>query len=211
MTNPNVPTLTKYELALDGLRALAVTTVVAFQVMGFAHPNNDHDCFFAVNRLEGLQAVLITAFLPVSLMIQVYHNVQCTAALKAPVAQHNCGGAFSQQNRAAHHLVCHRWSLGSGWSSHPTPATPSYFAFGDPGWLRPIPTGNMVRVHATCADHGRGFDSPEFAYLKEVYADGLIVFGHDLRTLADVRAADLDARAWLEAGGLGLIAVLLSR
>ena len=52
-------------------------------------------------------------------------------------------------------------------------------------------------------------DSPEFGYLQEVYADGLDVFGQDLRTLADARAADLDARAWIEAGGLGLIAVLL--
>ena len=52
-------------------------------------------------------------------------------------------------------------------------------------------------------------DNPEFGYLQEVYADGLEVFGQDLRTLAEGRAADLDARAWMEAGGLGLIAVLL--
>ncbi len=52
-------------------------------------------------------------------------------------------------------------------------------------------------------------DSPEFGYLQEVYSDGLEVFGQELRTLADARAADLDARAWMEAGGLGLIAVLL--
>ena len=55
-------------------------------------------------------------------------------------------------------------------------------------------------------------DSPTRAkvspYLQEVYADGLEVFGQDLRTLADARAADLDTRAWLEAGGLTLIAVL---
>ncbi len=52
--------------------------------------------------------------------------------------------------------------------------------------------------------------SPEFAYLQEVYADGIDVFGQDLRTLADARAAHLDARIWMEMGGLALLAVLLA-
>ncbi len=52
-------------------------------------------------------------------------------------------------------------------------------------------------------------DTPEYAYLQEVYADGLDVFGQDLKTFADVRAAQLDARIWVEAGGLALLAVLL--
>ncbi len=51
-------------------------------------------------------------------------------------------------------------------------------------------------------------DTPEFAYLREVYADGLDVFGQDLGTLADARAAVLDARVWGEAGGLALLAVV---
>ncbi len=51
-------------------------------------------------------------------------------------------------------------------------------------------------------------DTPEFAYLREVYADGLDVFGQDLRALADARAAGLDARVWAEAGGLALLAVV---
>ncbi len=53
-------------------------------------------------------------------------------------------------------------------------------------------------------------DAPEFAYLQEVYAAGLDVFGHDLRTLAEARAAQLDARTWTEMGGLALSAVLLA-
>ena len=52
-------------------------------------------------------------------------------------------------------------------------------------------------------------DTPAFAYLQEVYADGLDVFGQDLRMLADDRAAQLDARAWTETGGLALLAILL--
>ena len=52
-------------------------------------------------------------------------------------------------------------------------------------------------------------DAPEFNYLQEVYADGIEVFGQDLKTLADRRAAELDERAWTEAGGLALIAILL--
>ncbi|MGI4764781.1 MAG: putative bifunctional diguanylate cyclase/phosphodiesterase [Janthinobacterium lividum] len=53
-------------------------------------------------------------------------------------------------------------------------------------------------------------DAPEFAYLQEVYADGLDVFGQDLGTLADARSAQLDARTWMEMGGLALLAVLLA-
>ena len=50
---------------------------------------------------------------------------------------------------------------------------------------------------------------PEFAYLKDVYASGIEEFGVDLNTLATSRASDLNDRAWMEAAGLGLIAVLL--
>ena len=50
-------------------------------------------------------------------------------------------------------------------------------------------------------------DGPEFAYLQEVYADGLDVFGQDLKTLVDAQAADLDARAWLETAGISLFAI----
>ena len=53
-------------------------------------------------------------------------------------------------------------------------------------------------------------DAPEFAYLEEVYADGLDVFGHDLRTLSDTRTAQLDTRIWVEMGGLALMAVLVA-
>ena len=50
--------------------------------------------------------------------------------------------------------------------------------------------------------------SAEFNYLQEVWASGLDVFGTQLRTLADARAADLDTRAWVEGGALCLVAVL---
>ncbi len=53
-------------------------------------------------------------------------------------------------------------------------------------------------------------DTPEFAYLEEVYADGLDVFGQDLRTFADARAAQLDIQTWTGMGGLALLAVLLA-
>ena len=53
-------------------------------------------------------------------------------------------------------------------------------------------------------------DTPEFAYLRESYADGLNVFGQELRTLTDVRAAQLDTRTWMEMGGLTLLAGLLA-
>ncbi len=56
----------------------------------------------------------------------------------------------------------------------------------------------------------RLLDAPEFAYLQEVYTDGLDVFGQDLRTLADARAAQVDIRIWMEMGGLALLAVLLA-
>ena len=51
-------------------------------------------------------------------------------------------------------------------------------------------------------------DAPEFAYLREVHADGLDVFGQDLTTLADGRSAQLEARAWAEAGGFSLLALV---
>ena len=51
-------------------------------------------------------------------------------------------------------------------------------------------------------------DTPEFAYLQEVYADGLDVFGQDLTTLAGNRSTQLEAQAWAEAGGFALLAVV---
>ena len=52
-------------------------------------------------------------------------------------------------------------------------------------------------------------DSPEFAYLKAVYASGIEVFGQDLETLAVARAKMLNDRAWMETVGLALSAVFL--
>ena len=52
-------------------------------------------------------------------------------------------------------------------------------------------------------------NGPEFAYLKDVYAAGIEVFGADLKTLANARATDLNERAWLEATGLGLSTIFL--
>ena len=52
-------------------------------------------------------------------------------------------------------------------------------------------------------------DSPEFAYLKAVYASGIEAFGRDLETLAITRTRTLDDRAWMEAVGLALSAVFL--
>lgn len=52
-------------------------------------------------------------------------------------------------------------------------------------------------------------DGPEFSYLQDVYASGVDAFSGDLKTLADTRASELNDRAWLEAAGLGLSAVLL--
>ena len=52
-------------------------------------------------------------------------------------------------------------------------------------------------------------DGPEFAYLQEVYAEGLEVFAQDLKTLVDAHAADLDARAWLETGAIAVLAIVL--
>ena len=51
-------------------------------------------------------------------------------------------------------------------------------------------------------------DTPEFAYIQETYAEGLDVFGEDLTTYADARAAQLDSRIWMEMGGLGLLGSL---
>ena len=53
-------------------------------------------------------------------------------------------------------------------------------------------------------------DGPEFSYLKDVYASGMDVFGQELTSLANTRAAALDQRSWLEAAGLGLGIVLLT-
>ncbi len=52
-------------------------------------------------------------------------------------------------------------------------------------------------------------ESPEFAYLKAVYASGIEMFGQDLETLASARTKTLDDRAWVETAGLALTAVLL--
>ena len=53
-------------------------------------------------------------------------------------------------------------------------------------------------------------NGPEFAYLKDVYASGMEIFGQELTTLARDRASALDRRSWLEAAGLGLSVVLLA-
>ena len=55
----------------------------------------------------------------------------------------------------------------------------------------------------------RLLDSPEFAYLKAVYASGIEVFGQDLETLAATRAKMLNDRALMETAGLALSAVFL--
>jgi len=52
-------------------------------------------------------------------------------------------------------------------------------------------------------------NGPEFAYLKDVYATGIEEIGGELKTLSYVRAAELDSRAWMEAGGLAFVIVLL--
>ncbi len=52
-------------------------------------------------------------------------------------------------------------------------------------------------------------NGPEFSYLKDVYDTGIEVFGQELKTLADLRAASSKFHAWMEAAGLGLGTVLL--
>jgi len=52
-------------------------------------------------------------------------------------------------------------------------------------------------------------NGPEFAYLKDVYATGIEEIGGELKTLSYVRAAELVSRAWMEAGGLAFVIVLL--
>ncbi len=52
-------------------------------------------------------------------------------------------------------------------------------------------------------------DGPEFAYLKEVYADGIIELGESLKSMASGRAADLDRQAWIEAISLCAGMILL--
>jgi len=52
-------------------------------------------------------------------------------------------------------------------------------------------------------------DSPEFNYLKAVYASGIEAFGQDLTILAASRTKALNDRAWMEFSGLALSAVFL--
>ena len=52
-------------------------------------------------------------------------------------------------------------------------------------------------------------DGPEFDYLQASYETGIDAFSQDLRTLTAVRATSLNDRAWDEALGLALAAVLL--
>lgn len=52
-------------------------------------------------------------------------------------------------------------------------------------------------------------NGPEFAYLKDVYATGIEEIGQELKTLSCVRAAELNRRAWMEAGGLAFGIVFL--
>ena len=47
-------------------------------------------------------------------------------------------------------------------------------------------------------------DSPEFSYLKAVYASGIDAFGADLTTYSTTRAKGLNDRAWMELSALGL-------
>ncbi len=78
--------------------------------------------------------------------------------------------------------------------------------------------GNLVAIERRALTLAAGgdlrsaralLDGPEFAYLQEVYADGLEVFAQDLKTLVDVHAADLDARAWIETGAIAMLAIVL--
>ena len=52
-------------------------------------------------------------------------------------------------------------------------------------------------------------NGPEYAYLEEVYGNGSNVFIQELTAIANKRAADLDARNWLQTAGLSLSAILL--
>ncbi|MCW6512943.1 putative bifunctional diguanylate cyclase/phosphodiesterase [Lichenifustis flavocetrariae] len=52
-------------------------------------------------------------------------------------------------------------------------------------------------------------DGPEFAYLKDVYASGIDGFEQDLAAFNAARTDALTDRAWLEAWGLALAAVVL--
>lgn len=52
-------------------------------------------------------------------------------------------------------------------------------------------------------------NGPEYSYLQDVYSNGSSVLSRELALIAENRAADLDARTWLETAGLGLSAVLL--
>ncbi|WP_165491067.1 putative bifunctional diguanylate cyclase/phosphodiesterase [Lichenihabitans psoromatis] len=47
-------------------------------------------------------------------------------------------------------------------------------------------------------------DGPEFAYLKDVYASGVEIFGQNLATYTETRTELLNDRAWREAMGLAL-------
>ncbi len=52
-------------------------------------------------------------------------------------------------------------------------------------------------------------NGPEFEYLQNVYATGIDMFGQELSTLSDARAAELSDKAWIEAAGFGLGALLI--
>ncbi len=52
-------------------------------------------------------------------------------------------------------------------------------------------------------------NGPEFEYLQNVYATGIDIFGQELSTLSDTRAAELSDKAWIEAAGIGLGALLI--
>ena len=52
-------------------------------------------------------------------------------------------------------------------------------------------------------------DGPEFAYLEDVHASGIEVFGQELSAFSGVQTATLTDRAWLEALGLAFSVVVL--
>ena len=52
-------------------------------------------------------------------------------------------------------------------------------------------------------------DGPEFAYLEDVHASGMEVFGQELAAFNETRTNNLDDRAWLEALGSGFAVVVL--
>lgn len=52
-------------------------------------------------------------------------------------------------------------------------------------------------------------DGPEFAYIEDVYASGVEVFGQDLASFHEARTTTLTNRAWVDALGLALAVVVL--